>query len=417
MIQFPDFGTTPAVPDSIPSPRQELAELKSLTFDEFINRIVSDLIEFAIHLAIAILVFYVGKYLIKKLYNFIGTVMRRRKTDQSLITFVLSLVKIALYFILLVTVIGILGINTSSFIAIFASVGVAIGMALSGTLQNFAGGVLILLLKPYKVGDYISAQGYEGTVTDIQIFSTIICTGDNKSIIVPNGGLSTGTINNWSKQDYRRVQWDIGISYGDDFMRAAKEIHSILRSVKEVVFVDADEKIIPNPEATVSAREAQAELNGSIENFMSFNTDDKGKEAMPDKDGIDRSDSSQSLPEPTATDITNDSNLNTEPAPEQKKRANWIVNFFRKRHERLVQREKEREAEIKKMGSRGPFNPTVNMAALADSSVNLVVRAWVKTPDYWAVYYYVLQEIYARQQSTVYSFPFPQMDVHLVKSE
>lgn len=413
MIQFPDFGTTPAVPDSIPSPRQELAELKSLSFDELVNRIVGDLIEFAIHLAIAIMVFYAGKYLIKKLYNFIGTVMRRRKTDQSLITFVLSLVKIALYFILLVTVIGILGINTSSFIAIFASVGVAIGMALSGTLQNFAGGVLILLLKPYRVGDYISAQGYEGTVTDIQIFSTIICTGDNKSIIVPNGGLSTGTINNWSKQDFRRVQWDIGISYGDDFMRAAKEIHSILRSVKEVVFVDADDKIIPNPEATVSAREAQAELNGSIENFMSFNTDDKNHETVTDKSaGQPATSSPPSLPE---AEMTNGDDQTKE--PERPKRANWIVSFFRKRHERLVQREKEREAEIKKMGSRGPYNPTVNLAALADSSVNLVVRAWVKTPDYWAVYYYVLQEIYARQQSTVYSFPFPQMDVHLVKSE
>jgi len=204
--------TLPA--DSIPTPAQDLKALKSLSFDELINRMVSGLVEFAIHLAIAILVFYVGKFIIRRLFTITATILHRRNVEQSLTTFVLSLIKILLYFILIITVIGILGINTSSFLAVFASVGVAIGMALSGTLQNFAGGVLILLLKPYKIGDYIEAQGFAGTVTEIQIFHTIICTPDNKSIIIPNGGLSTGSINNWSRQRYRRVQWDIGISYG-----------------------------------------------------------------------------------------------------------------------------------------------------------------------------------------------------------
>ena len=124
----------------------------------------------------------------------------------------------------IITIIGILGIETSSFLALFASAGVAIGMALSGTLQNFAGGVLILLLKPYKIGDYIEAQGYAGTVREIQIFHTIITTYDNKSIIIPNGGLSTSSINNWSTQDYRRVEWEIAISYGDSVDAARKAI-------------------------------------------------------------------------------------------------------------------------------------------------------------------------------------------------
>ena len=242
LAQFPGMPELPT--DSIPDPKQELASLKSLSFDELINRLVSDVVEFAVHLAIAILVFYVGRFIINKLYSFVSAVLSRREVEESLSSFILSLVRIVLYFILIVTVIGILGINTSSFLAIFASVGVAIGMALSGTLQNFAGGVLILLLKPYRIGDFIEAQGFTGTVTDIQIFSTWICTSDNKTIIIPNGGLSTGTITNWSKQNYRRIQWDVGISYGDDFRSAARAIHRIMASVKEIVFLDADGNII-----------------------------------------------------------------------------------------------------------------------------------------------------------------------------
>ena len=202
--------------DSIPSIATEKAALKSMSFDQLIDTLVHDVVHFAISLAVAIVVFYVGKFLIKKLYNLVAGIMLRRKVDPSLTTFVLSLVRIVLFFILIVTVIGILGIETSSFLALFASAGVAIGMALSGTLQNFAGGVLILLLKPFKVGDYIEAQGFAGTVTRIEIFNTIICTPDNKSIIIPNGGLSTGSINNYSTQLYRRVEWSLGISYGED---------------------------------------------------------------------------------------------------------------------------------------------------------------------------------------------------------
>lgn len=213
----------------------DLKSISSLSFDELISESISGITHFAISLAIAIAIFYAGKFIIKKIYNVVLAILLRRQVDQSLSTFILSFIKIVLYFILIIIVIGILGIETTSFLALFASAGVAIGMALSGTLQNFAGGVLILLLKPYKIGDYIEAQGYAGTVTEIQIFHTIICTPDNKSIIIPNGGLSTGSINNYSREDYRRVDWDVCLAYGDDINVARKVILEILNNDERVV--------------------------------------------------------------------------------------------------------------------------------------------------------------------------------------
>lgn len=185
--------TAPAVPaaESAAKISQEVAELKSLSLEDLINRLAQSAVTFAINLAIAIVVFYVGRFIIRKIYRLVQTIFLKHDIERSLSSFVLSLINIVLYFILIVTVIGIIGIETTSFLAIFASAGVAVGMALSGTLQNFAGGVLILLLKPYKIGDYIEAQGYAGTVKEIQIFFTVITTYDNKSISIPNGGLST----------------------------------------------------------------------------------------------------------------------------------------------------------------------------------------------------------------------------------
>ena len=137
-------------------------------------------------------------------------------------------------------IISILGIDTSSFIALFASAGVAIGMALSGTLQNFAGGVIILLFRPFKVGDFIEAQGVAGTVKEIQIFNTLVATGDNKVILLPNGPVSTGIINNYSREDVRRVDMVFSISYGDDFEKAKAVL---LRLIAE------DERILDTPAA------------------------------------------------------------------------------------------------------------------------------------------------------------------------
>lgn len=233
-LQVPDI---PAVlPDSIPSHQEEIELLKSLPADELIAKVVNGIVTLAINLAVAIMVFYAGRFIINKIYNLVSNIFKRRKVDASLNTFILSMIRILLYFILVVIVIGILGIETSSFLALFASAGVAIGMALSGTLQNFAGGVLILLLKPYKVGDYIETGGFTGTVKEILIFNTVITTPDNKSIIIPNGGLSTGSINNYNRLKYRRVDWIVSISYGNDVDAARKKLLEIVESDPRVLW-------------------------------------------------------------------------------------------------------------------------------------------------------------------------------------
>ncbi len=209
--------------------------LRELPVEEVISILVSGLTTLIFNIIIAVIVFYVGKFIIKKLHRLVEKVLKRRNVDTSLTTFTLSFVQILLYFILLVMVIGILGVETSSFLALFASAGVAIGMALSGTLQNFAGGVLILLLKPYRVGDFIEAQGFAGTVKEIQIFHTIISTADNKAIIIPNGGLSTGSINNASRESHRRVDWAINLAYGNDIDAAREAILKMLNTDERVI--------------------------------------------------------------------------------------------------------------------------------------------------------------------------------------
>ena len=257
---------------------------------------ISAILHGAVKIAIALAVFFIGKWIINRIYHFISKAFIRRNVELSLRTFLLSLIRIILMLILIVIVIGILGINTSSFLAIFASAGLAIGMALSGTAQNFAGGVMILLMKPYRVGDFISAQGQSGTVREIKLFSTVITTGDNQTIYIPNNSIATAIIDNYSTSETRRVDWTIGISYGDD--------------------VDA-------------ARRALLDL------------------------------------------LAADSRVLTDPAP-----VVWV-------------------------------------AALADSSVNLSVRAWVKNAEYWDVFFEKNEKIYKLLPLKGISFPFPQMDVHV----
>lgn len=249
-----------------------LSLMKSQSLTDLIHSVTSGLVRLAIDILIALLVFYIGRYIIRKLTNLVATIMVKREVDFSLTTFVISLVKIVLYFILIVTIIGILGLETSSFLALFASAGVAIGMAISGTLQNFAGGVLILLLKPYKIGDYIEAQGYAGTVKEIQIFSTVIITSDNKLIIIPNGPLSTSSINNWSKEGYRRVVWNIGISYGDKVESARDAVLKMFDNDSRIVngYIEDDRRKRSGiPEADIIVR----------------NIDPKLLEKIPKKDG------------------------------------------------------------------------------------------------------------------------------------
>ena len=176
---------------------------------------------------VAIIVYFIGSFIIKWGIRLITKMLEKSKVDRSLYTFLTSIVRVVSWFLLIIILVSIMGIETSSFIALFASAGVAIGMALSGTLQNFAGGVMILLFKPFKVGDFIEAQGFSGTVKEIQIFNTIIRTNDAKIIIIPNGGLSTGTMTNYSKEPYRRVDLDFQFAYGADLDEVKQAISQI----------------------------------------------------------------------------------------------------------------------------------------------------------------------------------------------
>lgn len=196
-------------------------KLATTPVSDWLPDLVKDyLVPFGIKLVAAIVVLLLGRWVIKLIKKALTKVMTRRKMDPSLSSFLMSLVSVLLTFFLIMAIIGILGINTSSLVALLASAGLAIGMALSGTLQNFAGGVMIMLFKPFKVGDFISAQGYEGVVNEIQIFNTHVLTPDNKEVILPNGSLATGVMTNFSKQGTRRVDWSFSIAYGDDYDKA-----------------------------------------------------------------------------------------------------------------------------------------------------------------------------------------------------
>lgn len=358
----------PVVPldDSAEKGKSAFDALKGLGFDDAISTIANGIVQFTFKLLIAILVFYVGKFIIKKIYALVYSILVNRKVDASLTTFILSLIRIVLYFILIITVVGIIGIETSSFLALFASAGVAIGMALSGTLQNFAGGVLILLLKPYKVGDYIETQGYTGTVKEIQIFHTIINTSDNKAIIIPNGGLSTGSINNYSLEQYRRVDWTIGLSYGTDYEAAKKVILEMLESDDRVVKQYLEDDI-------------QQRKEHLIEENRLLHQNDEAKESVEIKQS-------------------------------------WWKRFKsrrKKHHEEIQEKLREQMSLNKGITVKKDCTPFVGLSQLADSSINIVVRAWTHSSNYWGVFFEMNERFYKELPENGFSFPFPQMDVHI----
>lgn len=371
MIQTQDLPVVP-LPDKADTGHTAWDALKGLSFDDAITSIANGIVQFSFKLLVAALVFYLGKFVIRKLYEMVGKIMVANEVDASLSTFVLSLVKIVLYFILIVTIVGILGIETSSFLALFASAGVAIGMALSGTLQNFAGGVLILLLKPYKVGDFIEAQGFAGFVKEIQIFHTVINTTDNKTIIIPNGGLSTGSINNYSFELYRRVDWTIGLSYGCDYVKAKNLFLEILSSDNRIVTGTLKEHFEARKLRLLEQQQAEQ----------------KEDDCPPE-----------------------DPDCHDEP-----------TNFW----QRLLHRNRKKKEEIRKKiqkkttiknttnlnVSRPPF---VAITELSDSSVNFVVRAWTHNADYWDVYFDMTERFYKEFPENGLDFPFPQLDVHIAK--
>ncbi len=289
------------VPDSVQKAQlaetvHKLENLTTLDYKQLLIDIAQEAGWILLKILLAFVIYFIGKQLIKWVVRIMDRAFTRHKVETSLRSFLRSLVKALLMVMLVLAIVQTLGVNTSSFLALFASAGLAIGMALSGTLQNFAGGVILLLLRPYKVGDYIEAQGQSGTVESIGLFSTCLKTPDNQTIYVPNNAIATSIIDNYSQSDTRRVDWTLSISYGDDVDVARREILAML---------EADKRVL--------------------------------------------------------TDTA----------------------------------------------------PVVYVKNLGNSSVDLVIRAWVANADYWGLYFDMNEKMYKELPSKGINFPFPQMDVNI----
>ena len=207
--------------------------------NDFIAKALNSGIELGGRILAALIIFIIGKFLINWANKLFATTLQKRNVDASIQSFLKSIVNITLLVMLFLAVIGKLGIELTSFAALLASVGVAVGMALSGNLSNFAGGVIILVFRPYKVGDYIEAStGASGTVTDIQIFHTVLTTPDNKVIFAPNGAMSSAVVTNYSRKETRRLDFTFGVEYGTDFQQA----RTILMEI-----INQDTRILKDP--------------------------------------------------------------------------------------------------------------------------------------------------------------------------
>lgn len=284
---------------SIEGAAEQTAEIvknvQNVNLEQVIQQVITFCVDAGKSILLAAVIFIAGRFLISVVNRLVAQMMERRKIDATIQSFLRSFINILLTILLLISVVSALGVNTTSFAALLASAGVAVGMALSGNLQNLAGGLIILLFKPYKVGDYVDAQGVSGTVKEIQIFHTVLVTPDNKIIYVPNGSLSSGSVTNYSLSQLRRVDWTVGVEYGT-------EIEKVRQTVLDL--------------------------------------------------------------------IKKDGRILTEPAP------------------------------------------FIALSALADSSVNITIRVWVKNEDYWGVFFDMNQNIYEVFNREGISFPFPQVTVH-----
>ncbi len=197
-------------------------------------------------LLLAIVLLVAGIIVINRLVKFMRRVMASRNLDPTLVPFLTKFVGIILKVMLIISVVDIVGVKTTSFVAVLGAAGLAVGFALQGSLANFAGGVLLMIFKPYKVGDFINAQGEAGTVKSIQVFNTVLNTPDNVRITIPNGAMSSGTITNFSAQETRRLDLVFGISYGDDIEKAIKLLGEMVRE---------DARILPEPEPFIAVKE------------------------------------------------------------------------------------------------------------------------------------------------------------------
>lgn len=277
---------------------QKVEQIKEMPLNEALEFVTRGVLGFFWDVLICVTIYLVARWIIRYIDRLLGRVFERKRVEISLGKFVRSLVRAALYVIVVITIVRKLGIDTSSFVALLASVGVAIGMALSGTLQNFAGGVMILLLRPFRIGDYVQTQGIEGSVKEIKLFNTVINTADNKLITLPNGPIVNNIINNFSAEKRRRVDMTVSISYGDDYDVARKAILDIL---------SADSRIMQEP---------------------------------------------------------------------------------------------------------APF---VALGSLGDSAVNVTIRVWTASEDYWGVYFDLNEKFYKELPAKGVNFPYPHLDVQVTQ--
>ena len=229
---------------------------KNGEMDQLIQQAITMGMEAGKSLLLAVVIAVVGRYAIKFINKLVARMLERRNVEPTVQSFLKSFINILLVILLIITVIGTLGVNTTSLAALLASAGLAVGMALSGNMQNLAGGLILLFFKPYKVGDFIEAQGVSGIVKAIQIFHTILTTPDNKVLFIPNGPLSSGTVTNYSRNELRRVDFTISVEYGTEIEKVKQVTLDLLQS---------DERILqePAPFIAVSAL-AESSVNFTV---------------------------------------------------------------------------------------------------------------------------------------------------------
>ena len=242
---IPQIDLTPDPSDTLAVEISEtIHKLSTMSGHDIFASVTESVIKWGLKVLAAILLYLLGAWIIRRVKKLLRKVFTKRKVDPSLATFTVSFVNISLTVILFIVVVSILGVPTSTFAALLAAGGLAVGMALSGTLQNFAGGVMLLLFKPFKVGDYIDANGFSGTVDAINITSTQIHTVDNKIVHLPNGSVANSNIQNYSTSELRRVDWNISVSYGDDVEKGI----ALLKD-----YLSKDPRVLDTPEPPFAA--------------------------------------------------------------------------------------------------------------------------------------------------------------------
>lgn len=214
--------------------------------DQLVEQAITMGMEAGKSILMAVVVAVVGRYIVKFINKLVAKMLERRNVEPTVQSFLKSFINITLVILLIITIVGTLGVNTTSLAALLASAGLAVGMALSGNMQNLAGGLILLLFKPYKVGDFIEAQGVSGTVKAIQIFHTVLTTPDNKVLFIPNGPLSSGNVTNYSKNEIRRVDFTVSVEYGTDVEKVKSVTLELLKG---------DSRILQDPAPFIAIKE------------------------------------------------------------------------------------------------------------------------------------------------------------------